>query len=96
VGQAFGRSEWDELTAAFRRFFERAGRVEVDGAEAAFAAPGTGFSLRADGTSNSFMPLHRFGATWDEVEFDFESHEVHLRSESAVYTYRVPEDLLPN
>ena len=94
MGEAFGRSEWDELTAAFRRFFQGAGQVEIDESDAVFTAPTTGFSVRADGTSRSFMPLHRFGAAWDEIEFDFESHEVHLRSEAATYTYRIPENLL--
>jgi hypothetical protein len=94
VSRAFVRSDWDELTAAFRTFFGGAGQVEIDESEAVFTAPTTGFSIRVDGTSRSFMPLHRFGAAWDEIEFDFDSHEVHLRGESATYTYRIPEDLL--
>ena len=96
MGQTFGRSEWDELAAAFRVFFEGAGRVEVGDTEAVFTATDTGFSIRADGTSNSFMPLHRFGARWDEIDFDFEKHEVQLRSETAAYTYRIPAYLLPD
>ena len=95
MGRTFARSQWDELIGAFRAFFEGAGHVEVDGREAVFTAPGTGFSVRADGTSSSFMPLHRFGASWDEIDFDFDAHEVELRSETATYTYRIPEYLLP-
>ena len=95
MSRSFARSQWEELTAEFRAFFEGAGLVEVDEMEAVFTAPTTGFAVRADGTSRSFMPLHRFGATWDEIDFDFATHEVHLRSETAAYSYRIPADLLP-
>lgn len=91
----FGRSQWDELTDAFRAFFGVAGNVQVTATDAVFTAPDTRFSIQVDGTSRSFMPLHRMGTAWDEIEFDFEEHEVHLRSESASYTYRIPANLLP-
>ncbi len=90
----FGRSQWDELTEAFQAFFEGAGHVEVTSTDAGFTAPNTGFSIQIDGTSRSFMPLHRMGTAWDEIEFDFEENEVHLRCESVSYTYRIPADLL--
>jgi hypothetical protein len=84
------RAQWDEVVEAFSRFFEGRGEVVVTENEIEFRASITGLSLRRDGTSRSFMPLHELGARWEEVEFDPSGREVRLRGSDMTYTYRVP------
>ena len=90
------RADWDEVTSAFTDFFEGFGEVTVTGEFARFAADtaATGLELCRDGTSRSFMPLHRLDLRWDSVRFDDERHEVQVVAAGAAYTYRVPPQLL--
>lgn len=93
--EAIERSDWDDVVAAFRRFFEPLGDVSVTEASVAFAAPraGTGLEIDRDGSSRSFMPLHDLTLTWDVVEFDHDQGLVRLEAAGGVYTYRVPPSL---
>lgn len=84
------RADWDDVVEAFSRFFQGRGEVLARGDEIEFRASVTGLSLRRDGTSRSFMPLHELGARWDEVEFDSSGGEVRLRGSQVTYTYRLP------
>jgi hypothetical protein len=87
------RTDWDSVRSAFAEFFAGRGDVEVDSDRASFRAAITGFMIAADGTSESFMPLHSIALGWDEVEFDPDAHEVRLRGPGGAYTYVVPHDL---
>ena len=88
------RSAWDEVATAFSEFFDGIGTVHITDDGAAFEANGTGFSIRRDGTSRSFMPLHDLTSQWDQIRFDHEAHEVELISDSGRYLYRVPQRLI--
>ena len=90
------RGDWSAVKATFAAFFAGLGAVTIDDDAVAFTAAsvGTGFELRRDGTSSSFMPLHGLEARWDEVAFDDDANEVRIRSAGTTYTYRVPPALL--
>ena len=89
------RSDWAKVVASFAAFFEGLGTVAVDSDTASFAAPeaGTGLVLGADGTSESFMPLHGMSARWETVTFDTVERTVTLSGNGFAYTYRVPPAL---
>jgi hypothetical protein len=87
---SFTVDQWDGLVEEFSRFFDGRGDVHVSRDELTFRTSISEFSLRRDGTSRSFMPLHEFGSRWEEVEFDPKGREVWLRGVDTTYTYRVP------
>ena len=88
------RGEWAAVTAAFSRFFDGLGVVDVDGRAARFRADETGFDLAADGGSSAFMPLHEARIQWTEVTFDLEAATVTLSDGGSTYVYRVPQRLV--
>lgn len=88
------RSDWEAVISAFATFFAGLGHVRVDEEVAEFSSDETGFHLRRDGTSRSFMPLHELGARWEEIVFDREAHAVELRAAEMSYRYLVPRRLL--
>ena len=88
------RRNWQDVVRCFGELFAGIGGVTCDSDQAEFSAADTGLSLRRDGTSQSFMPLHRLGARWDEAVFDFDASEVRLRADGVDYVYRVPRQLL--
>ena len=81
------------MIEAFREFFEPIGDVTVSPNEIEFASAITGLALRRDGSSRSFMPLHRLEAAWETIVFDHDGDEVKLIGDAATYTYRVPPQL---
>lgn len=91
--QTIPRADWESVRNAFRAFFDALGTVEVTDDVASFRSGITGFSVAADGTSESFMPLHRVSLGWDEVAFDHEAWEVRLHGPAGSYTYVVPPEL---
>ena len=86
------RTDWQTLSESFAAFFNDLGDVTIEPDRLGFALPasGTGFELRRDGTSRSFMPLHGLELRWDAVRFDREHLEVTVQAEGARYVYRVP------
>lgn len=91
--QPISRADWAAVSAGFAAFFEGAGAVEIDDERATFRAEITGFSIAADGTSESFMPLHTVALGWDEIVFDRTAFEVRLTGPAGAYTYVLPPDL---
>ncbi len=89
---SFDRTDWHELSRAFERCFAGKGQVVAGADEISFREPtlGTGLTLRRDGTSQSFMPLHGLEARWDRVVFDDEAEEIRLEGDAVAYTYRIP------
>jgi hypothetical protein len=90
------RRDWPAVVDAFESFFDGIGRVSTTEAAVEFSADGTGLSLDSDGTSRSFMPLHDLSSTWNRVGFDSAARCVHVWSDTAHYTYRVPPYLIPS
>ncbi len=80
-----------------RQHLERfAGRDSVtespDGTLTAEFSRSTFFSVDAEGRVDSGMPLHGFDGTADELRFDHDAAEVHVRADDAAvrYTFRRP------
>ncbi len=94
--QPTSRTDWDGVVTGFRLFFDGLGEVEIGAEHAVFRndTVGTGFDLRRDGTSTSFMPLHNLELRWDAVTFDRTQRTVSLTASGATYVYRVPPQLL--
>ena len=94
-GEVFDRLSWNDLSRAFARCFEGKGEVVVGADELSFREPAlaTEFTLRRDGSSRSFMPLHGMEARWDRVAFDHQAGEVRIEGEGVAYTYRIPPAL---
>ena len=92
---AFRRDEWQRLASAFVERFQGIGEVVAGDDELSFSEPavGTGLTLRRDGTSRSFMPLHGLEARWDRVVFDDAAAEIRLEGAGVTYTYRIPPAL---
>ncbi|NNF69603.1 MAG: hypothetical protein HKN01_07505 [Acidimicrobiia bacterium] len=90
------RSDWDALREQFSSFFAGCGTVRSDADIIEFdGAPSveTRLTLRSDGTSTSFMPLHGLETRWDRVHFDRRKDEVTLDADGVSYVYRVPPAL---
>lgn len=67
--------------------------MQLDDDRASFRADITGFTIAADGTSESFMPLHTASMGWEEIEFDADAHEIRISGPAGSYTYVLPPNL---
>ena len=88
------RAAWADVSAAFARFFDGLGVVDIGEQTVRFRAEDTGFDLGADGSSSAFMPLHEARLTWNWVTFDHEAATVTLSDGASRYVYRVPRRLV--
>ena len=96
--QEYSISEWENLSGAFERMFDRLGEVKVTESSLEFTSfasdVATGISLTREGAMLANMPLHGIDSKFDRVVIDKPMESMRMLGSNLDYTYRVPPAIL--
>ena len=96
--QEYSISEWENLSGAFERMFDRLGEVKVTESSLEFTSFAsdveTGISLTREGAMLANMPLHGIDSKFDRVVIDKPMESMRMLGSNLDYTYRVPPAIL--
>ena len=96
--QEYSISEWENLSGAFERMFDRLGEVKVTESSLEFTSfasdVATGISLTREGAMLANMPLHGIDSKFDRVVIDKPMESMRVLGSNLDYTYRVPPAIL--